>query len=111
LEISASSRGLPASAWGIWLEAEDSTLWMLVSNESYLSISTDGNPHWMEFFHIYPRANKLYLHVESGNSVTFRVNDEIAWTGALVTGVSWGNVLFRNPDVQWYTISMFAPTP
>jgi hypothetical protein len=111
VEITATNHGLPQSAWGIWLEADDSTVWMLVSNEGYLSISTDEIPHWSEFFHIRPTTNKLYLHAESNNSFTFRVNDEIAWTGALATGVNWGVILYRDPDIQWDTISMYAPTP
>lgn len=111
LEITAANHGIPLSAWGIWLEADKDISWMLVSNEGYVSFSADDHPHWTEFFHTRPITNKLYVHAEANNNATFRVNDEIAWTGTLITSANWGIAFFRNPDVQWDTISMYASTP
>ena len=101
LELQASNQGASDSAWGIWIRTTDGIRIIVVSREGYLSISSDERPHWAGFIHIGSETNKLYLNVESDHYATLRINDEIGWTGRLVTTNEWGVVRFRQPDLIW----------
>jgi hypothetical protein len=81
LEVTANNTASDESAWGIWVGvAEHTPLGILVRDDGYFYTSDTG---WVNFLHIQPISNKLYLSVEnpsnhSLSSVAFRINDEIA---------------------------------
>jgi hypothetical protein len=101
LELQASNHGVSDSAWGMWIETTAGIWTMLVSNEGYMSVSNDEQPHWAGFIHIRSETNKVYLHVEGDHMATVRINDEIAWRGRLATESEWGIARFRRPDLGW----------
>ena len=108
---SASNHGEAHSAWGLWLETVEGIQMFQVSNEGYLSVSSDDSTHWAQFFHIQSPTNKLYLHVQTDDIATFRVNDEIAWQARLteVEGLSWGVARYGKADLAWEYIRVYAP--
>ncbi len=108
LEITAINNGVPASAWGLWLRTTDGLQTFLISNERYMSVGNDDTPHWAQFVHIRTDTNKLYLDVLANQSATFRINDEIAWQGALMPTSDWGIVSYGNAAIARQNIHLYA---
>lgn len=116
IEMNASNNGASDSAWGIWLRVLDreniqdwSQWWVwLVDNQGYMS--TDQPLSWSEFLHIQPRnENKLSLHIEATGTTTFRINNEVAWTGELpAEHFQWGIAYYHNPQLIWGGIRLFG---
>jgi hypothetical protein len=110
LELSARNSGDAASAWGIWIGNSDTVHMIVVSREGYMSVSDDEALHWAEFMHIRSDLNKIYLDVTTDLNATLRINDEITWTGtlALTDNASWGIALYREPELSWQDIILYA---
>lgn len=83
IEVQAGNSGAAGSAWGIWLRVSDSNgsvrdLPMLVDQTGYVVSGLDSPTfQHVQFMHIQPGSNRLYLHVDQANTAVFRVNDEI----------------------------------
>jgi len=108
IELIADNRGAADSAWGVWLDSSDGIHTVLVSNEGYFSVSSDARPHWTAFLHIQSDTNKLYVNIGDSSTATLRINDEIAWTGILAPAYDWGVVNYREPDLAWRSLSIYA---
>src|SRR5690606_18055526 len=116
IEMNASNNGASDSAWGIWLRVLDreniqdwSQWWVwLVDNQGYMS--TDQPLSWSEFLHIHPRnENTLSLQIEATGTTTFRINNEVAWTGELpAEHFQWGIAYYHNPQLIWGGIRLFG---
>lgn len=111
LELTADNSGTADSAWGIALQTSNELWTLLVSREGYFSISTDDRAHWAEFLHIRRTgSNKLYINVDEHGAATVRINDEIAWKGALsmAENAAWGIVHYRQPHLSWSSIDIYS---
>jgi hypothetical protein len=110
LELTANNNGSADSAWGLSIETLEGQWTAVISNEGYLSVTTDSQPRWVEFLHIRPfNENKVYLHVETGGAATLRINDEIAWESHLAVseGAGWGVVHYRQAQLTWQQIGVY----
>lgn len=104
LDLHAANTGSPYSAWGLWIETESQPFIALIDNSGYV-----GLPDWQQFPHIQPDyTNRLTLDVGAVGQAVLRINDEIAWTGALAPGVSWGVILVDQPALRWHSINLYA---
>jgi hypothetical protein len=128
IEMSALNLGDEDSAWGLWVQTVDNQEWIfLINNSERFSAVDSREPSWMEFTHIHSvEENTIYLHfdndysdspypwndertLEIPSTITFRINNEIAWTGNLPPRVSaWGTAQYRNPELQWNSINLFT---
>lgn len=107
LEISARAAN-DGGFWGVWLDTPGTTWQALVSADGYLSVGTDSHPHWFEFMHLLPAApNRLYLHVDGGGVAALRINDELAWAGALAAPLRWGVVSAGGGSAAWDFIRLY----
>lgn len=107
LEISARAAS-SSGFWGVWLDTPGAVWQALVSADGYLSVGTDAGPQWFEFMHLLPAApNRLYLHVDGDGGAVLRVNDEIAWTGALAAPLRWGVVSAGGEPAAWDFIRLY----
>jgi hypothetical protein len=105
IEVSASSGDV--SGWGIWLLSPLESAQFRKRPDGYFSTQAAGG--WREFLHIRPTGNKLYLHIDAEGNGTFRINDEIAWTGSIPSLLlEWGIIhAFRTP-INWNYIRLYA---
>lgn len=106
IEVTAASDAASA-AWGLWLYAEDGRHVFRVWGDGYWSMAQDGG--WQPFIHIMPGENALYLHIEPNGSATFRINDEIAWTGSLPLHLlEWGVIRPLDSAIDWNNVRLFT---
>lgn len=110
LELAAENAGAPGSAWGVQLQHEDTAMTFLIDHEGYFSAAS-AQPQWAEFLHIRPGGhNRLYLHSAPNGGLTVRINDEIAWQGALpaqMENLRWCVVYHQQPRLAWEQISLY----
>jgi hypothetical protein len=110
--IEVSATFTTSAEWGIWLGNEPSlSTWrFLVDNDGYIAAGARNASQWQPFIHAQPETNRLYLHVSHRNLATFRVNEEIAWTGSLIIeqDVAWGLMSSAGIDVQWNSIRVYT---
>ncbi len=112
LELTTANHGTQESAWGIWLETATGQLHFLVDNQGYFSVTEEAQPRWQPFMHLRSGAeNKLYLHYPQPEAAVLRLNDEIAWAGALTLPPEsqWGFILYRRPRLHAYRLALYAP--
>lgn len=112
LILQATQRGETESAWGIWLEtsANEPPLYLLIDGQGYTAAGMLPELEWRQFIHLRPDTNTLYLHIDAERHATFRINDEIAWTGSLADGqaIHWGIALQNNPRLEWHAIRVYT---
>lgn len=81
LEAEAIFLNPSSGEWGLWLDAGDTRLRLLVRPDGYYRtpfLAPDSVPdRWIEFMHLTPARNRAVLHV-AGGEVVLRLNDEIA---------------------------------
>jgi hypothetical protein len=110
IDVSASNLASEDSGWGVWVQAASADHVFLVDKQGYASISYSDHFNWAEFIHIQPVTNRLYLYMDGSMQATFRINDEIAWTGALeISSEShWGIASYNNPQLMWNDIRLYT---
>jgi len=105
--IEASLDAGPAR-WGVEVGAGASAKQLLIDPQGY--VSDQSQPDWRPFIHVRPGGNRMLVLVESDGRVVWRVNDEIAWSGALDDSVSHvGVVLPSGTTPDDVEIDLFAP--
>lgn len=73
----------------------------LVRDDGYFSVSNEDAPDWTSFIHIQPDTNHLYLHINELETVTFRINGEIAWTGRIHNPTAFPPALLSTANAQF----------
>ena len=111
IELTATNNGNPDSAWGLWLQAGDSTWSIAVDAQGYLILRTgSAAPTHTQFRHLRPKVNTISLDVQTDGSAVLRLNSEIAWTGELGRGQAdlWGVMEQYDPVLKWESLRIFA---
>jgi hypothetical protein len=108
LEVSATMTD--SAEWGIWLGALPlPQRRFLIDGEGYIGAGSPDSLEWHQFIHARPDTNLIYLHVNADDQATFRVNEEIAWTGSISeTLPEWGLVNIDGANIQWNSIRVYA---
>jgi hypothetical protein len=107
LEATAANSGEVDSGWGFWVDNR----YFIVDNQGYaLCSDATGQTSWFEFIHLRPNeANTLYLHITLYGNATFRINGEVACVTNLPGAFpNWGILHYRQPQLRWTSILMFA---
>jgi hypothetical protein len=110
IEVSASNLASEDSGWGVWVQAVSADPVFLVDKQGYTSISNTGHFNWAEFIHIQPGTNRLYLYIDQAMQATFRINDEIAWSGVLEINSEshWGIAQYHSPQLKRSEILLYS---
>ncbi|MCC6803894.1 MAG: hypothetical protein IT319_13505 [Anaerolineae bacterium] len=115
VEVEASNSGAAGSAWGIWLRVSNPNgsvrdLPMLVDQTGYVVSGLDASTfRHVQFMHIQPGSNRLYLPVDQANTAVFRINDEIFATVLLPGTVeAAGLALDGAAVVDWRSIKTYT---
>jgi hypothetical protein len=108
LEVSATLTG--PTELGICLGALPLAQWrFLIDEEGYIAVGLSDSLEWRQFIHARHDTNFLYLHVDSANLATYRVNEEIVWTGSISETLrEWELVTTDGANVQWNSIRVYT---
>ena len=105
--IEASLDAGPAR-WGVEIGVGASGRRLLVDPQGY--VSDQSQPDWRPFIHVRPDGNRILVQVGSDGRVVWRVNDEIAWSGAIDnTALPISIVLPSGTTPDDVEIALFVP--
>lgn len=107
IEVAAETSNRGQSAWGLWLRSLTGLHIFRLRADGYWSLLLNGG--WQQFIHIRPGENMLYLHIDPQGNATFRINDEIAWTGNILPDLlEWGVIHDNIAPIHWRSIRLYS---